>query len=883
MQSYAKLLAVAAVSAAGLMYAIQAHADYPALVYPSPIISDPPLPYGFQMASADLNGDGFPDLIVADDANTGSNQGGVWVFLASSTGQYAGGVFYATTSMPYIVGAGDLNGDGYPDLVTGSNGSNGLSVLINNGDGTFKPHVDYPLSVTVDSLTVGDATGDGKADVVIGTDSTTSPAALVIPGNGDGTLDTGAMQTLNLVHGSSNGVAITDLNADGHPDVVASDGCFSGSDQIDVFLGQTGGTFLSASSQTIPVGLCPVLTVADLNGDSAPDVVVANSDDGTLQVLLNSAGSLSDSGTTYTLPVGAFPQWPHVADVDGDGHPDILVGNEMDSVSLFYGNGDGSFSQASNVPVGYLASDVAAVPGSNGRRDLVAFSSAHSLVLVHNLGSRKFQTYSDYSTLDSSGAGGKAYGIASADFNGDGHPDLVTVNQADWSLSVLLNDGKGGFNAAKVLTTPSGAETLSVATADFNGDGKADIITPDVNGHIYVWLGNGDGTFQAALTSAIASTSGIYSLAVGDIDGDGNTDAVVSEYGLNQVQVCKGDGAGHFDCSANSPIAIASPLYATLADVNGDGKLDIIVTSATLDPTVGSATDAYVYLGDGAGGFGASPSATLPVVGQGWGVAAGDVNGDGKMDLVFGTEFNTVSVFKGNGDGTFGAEARYAVGQRQQSGPFFVALADVSGNGYPDIVTSNGLDPSIGVLVNDGSGGFSSIVPFAAGAGASQLVVLDLDGDGAPDVAVADKYSNSVGVYLHNHVPVVQGGSLTVTENQSVSGTVSASDPEQDTLTFAIATPPAHGNADMDPSSGAFTYTPAAGYSGSDSFSVTASDGLGTSAPATMSITVQASGGSGGGGGSSGGGGGGGGLLGLLGIVSLLGLALAAVSRNRRG
>ncbi|MGA7965460.1 MAG: VCBS repeat-containing protein, partial [Gammaproteobacteria bacterium] len=192
--------AVAFAAIAGMVFAGPAQATpsfYPGALLPGSSV----LPGGSQMVRADFNGDGLMDLAVADDSSssTSPDSGGVWVFLAKQGGGYAAPVFYPTASYPWTIAVGDLNGDGHPDIVTGNydlSTADQVSVLIGNGNGTFQPAVNYTLgsSAYAQSITVGDATGNGKADVVLGTDS----GVFVIPGNGDGTLDTAAEQTLTL-------------------------------------------------------------------------------------------------------------------------------------------------------------------------------------------------------------------------------------------------------------------------------------------------------------------------------------------------------------------------------------------------------------------------------------------------------------------------------------------------------------------------------------------------------------------------------------------------------------------------------------------------------------------------------------------------------------
>lgn len=656
-------------------------------IYPGQLLGAGALPGGIEIASADLDGDGLADLMVPDDSASGTSPdaGGVWVFMAKKGGSYAAPMFYATASRPYTLAVGDLDGDGHPDIVTGNAGSataKQLSVLINNGDGTFKPHVDYSPDPTAIfaaiSVTLADATGDGKADVVLGTGSS---LVYLVPGKGDGTLDTAAVASFATTYAIQHSVAVTDLNSDGTPDIVAASGC-GNTGEVDVFLG--GSSAVTNPNQSVRVGGCPSLAVADVNGDTAPDVAVANAYDSTVQVLLNSGGSLAGSGTTYRLPAGTQPHWTRLADVDSDGHLDILApGFHSDAVNVLYGRGDGSFAQPASVPVGYGSADVAAVDANaDGKLDLVSLgSSVHALAVARNLGSRGFYTYANYAYQNAGGQGQGATDMVSVDLNGDGRPDVVTANYVDHTLSVLLNNGQGGFGTPNLYSAPA-AHLDALVGADVNGDGKPDIVTADSSGHLYTYIGTSNGDLYSPLTSTIGSGI-VYGLSLGDVDGDGTVDIVIAGYGSNQVQICKGDGNGNFDCSAHPALAVNYPERVLLTDLNGDQHLDLVVTEAI-------SGNAYVFVGDGMGGFGGTPYSTLPMPDTGWGISAGDVNGDGVPDLVFGAFGNKINLFKGlTGGFGFDAVITYASGVLPDSSPFFLSLADVNGDGKLDITAAN--------------------------------------------------------------------------------------------------------------------------------------------------------------------------------------------------
>ncbi len=870
------------------------HEAAAATLYPDAFLENA-LSSAGQVRSADLNGDGRPDLVIAG-VSTSSGMGGAWVYLAAAKGGYSAPVFYATSSALPALAVKDVNGDGYPDIVAAYGN---LSVLINKGDGTFAPHVDSAIGVpSGSSLAVGDVTGDGKADAVIA-----KPGDLlyIVPGNGDGTFDsnTADIQTLWPTTYSERNIVLADINGDGVPDIVTAGGCNDQDlqDDVNVFLGRAGGVFPSKPDQSISVGGCPTVVVKDVNGDGMPDAVVENRDGESVQVLLNQGGLLQKPGKTYNLPAGSFPLLAKVADIDGDGHPDIYAADSGgDNVNVLYGKGDGTFSAPALVNMGFTVSGVIATDvDGDGRPDLVA-TGVHGpnyqklLVSVRNMGGRKFRSYRNYTYQDSSGAGVFAVDIASADFNGDGRPDVVVLGR--YSLSVLLNTGSGRFGAPRVIGLPSvygPVRVNAVVAGDVNGDGVPDIVTADSAGHLYAFLGNGDGTFQSPVVKAIA-TGDIYGLALGDVDGDGHVDVVAAANGSDQVQICNGLGDGRFRCAGTINLP-GPPIRIALRDFNGDGRLDFAVTTSATDSTF-QHTYAFVYLGDGKGGYGGTPSSTLLVPGYGWGIAVGDLNGDGVPDLVFGSNGNSISVSLGAKGGLYGSPKSYASGISGGSAPQDVAIADVNGDGLPDVIAANAGESTVSVFINQGRGVFGAPENFAAGdSSAGQgyvypLLVRDVDGDRLPDILTVNANPNSTGernntvsVYLHNHAPKVANEAFTTQENRSVSGVIAATDADADSLSFSLSSHPAHGGIALDPGTGAFDYTPNQNYTGKDRFVVKVGDGLNFST-CTVAITIRSQAGASGGASQPSSGGGGGGL-GALGLLLLAAVTCGADMRRR--
>jgi hypothetical protein len=336
--------------------------------------------------------------------------------------------------------------------------------------------------------------------------------------------------------------------------------------------------------------------------------------------------------------------------------------------------------------------------------------------------------------------------VAVSDFNGDGIPDLVTVNYASGDVTVLLGDGLGGFSAASGSPISLGSNTgpQSVAVGDFNGDGSADIAVADENaGNITVLLGNGTGGFTAATGSPFAAGTGPHSVVVGDFNGDGVEDLAMANYFTDNVTVLLGNGAGGFTAAAGSPFSVgASPYALAVADFNGDGIEDI--ASADL----GSST-VTVLLGNGSGGFTAASASPFAVDQNPEAIVAGDFNGDGKADLTTANYTgNDVTVLLGNGSGGFSAAAGspFAAGMNADA----LTAGDFNGDGVQDLAVGNYGGANVTILLGNGSGGFSAVKgdPFAAGPNPVYIATGDFNRDGIEDLAVVNNSTYRITVLL---------------------------------------------------------------------------------------------------------------------------------------
>jgi hypothetical protein len=391
------------------------------------------------------------------------------------------------------------------------------------------------------------------------------------------------------------------------------------------------------------------------------------------------------SGLNFAFPVsydsgGQFAYSVAAGDVNGDGKVDVIVAN-------------------------YCASSSNCTPGG-------FVSSTGFVGVLLGVGDGTFRAPVIY---NSGGQG--AYSVAVGDVNGDGKLDVLVANYCAVSdsycaktngiVSVLLGNGDGTLQTAVVYDS-GGYGASSIAIADVNGDGKLDVLVANtcgsigncLNGEIGVLVGNGDGSFQAAVTYG-SGAHGADSVSAGDVNGDGKLDLVVANnagYANSSVGVMLGNGDGSFQTAVTYDSGGVAAYSVVVADLNGDGKPDLLVTNYCADPECNNPGQVGRLLGNGDGTF----QAAVLYGSYGVSVAVGNLNIDANPDFAVAGN-SSVAVQLGNGDGTFQTTVNYGSGGYDA---YSVVVADVNGDGKPDLIVANQCNNacsngSVGVLINN--------------------------------------------------------------------------------------------------------------------------------------------------------------------------------------
>ncbi len=648
-----------------------------------------------ETALADLNDDGIADLAIAN-----TNDSSVTILAGLGTREFFGDAL-DTESVgggPVEIVVGDLNNDDIPDLVTAnveSEGSRGtVSVLLGIGNGTFG-RVDHDSvmegvqdlegEIGTSVVRIADLDRDGDADIVAL--NAVSESLFFYPGNGDGTF---GPPTSLTVPGAEDFV-LADLNGDSNLDYVAA---LANLDSVEFRAGNGDGTFGSASS--FEVGSAPIrVLAADVTGDGQVDIVSANSRSQDVSVIAGNGDGTFRSARSYVAD--AEPRRLGLGDFNNDGRVDIAVVSEGSSgatVAVLRAREDGTFDAAEDRRVGAAPTDLATgdVDG-DGWADLIGVTEPGDIFVFPGrpgigLGDRRIIPL-----------GGSARGIAVADFDKDLRLDAV-VSDIDAGQLVILFGSPSGSLEIETRIDAGGDTPSPVAIGDFNGDGRADIATAQVEtSQVAAFLQSGNRRFGSAILSATTLTgqrATPIELAVLDADCDGLDDLIAANNAIDAVAVMLSNGDGTFRIGSELEAAIAGELPDALVvgdfgggeplDMMADGRVDFAVGNGR---SAGSSNSIRFFFGRCDGTF--TPGGGLRAGFLISAMTARDFTGDQIVDLgAVNQTSNVVRSFigrgeDGNGNGTFSSRPGDTVSRMPET----MTAGDYDGDGRYDLAAGN--------------------------------------------------------------------------------------------------------------------------------------------------------------------------------------------------
>ncbi|MEM7200455.1 MAG: VCBS repeat-containing protein [Planctomycetota bacterium] len=656
--------------------------------------------------------------------------------------------------------AGDVDSDGDLDAVVANFSGDSNRLYINDGRGQLfdetASRLPTPAGLATFDLELADVDGDADLDLLLGTGAT-SPTRLYL-NDGAGRYTDVSAQQMPAVLRTNQVLVPADFDGDGDLDLVVGDGFGL---PAELYLNDGRGTFVPAPAGALPPvqGSQCGMIAADVDGDGDHDLVLANCGISQNQLFLNDGAATFSDVTATAFPVRLDASFDvDAGDVDADGDVDLVFG-ALQSNQLYLNVGGGVFEAASaaRFPVDSDNSHVVVLVDveSDGDLDVVfgneSFPGQDRLYLNDGLG-----VFIDVTSTHMPTEVEGTEGIAVADFDQNGAPDLLTVNGKTGNGSpnhLFLNNGAGVFSWPGQPPLPVSLfppKTNAVALADFDADGDADALLGDRSAGNRLQINDGTGSLFQTSSGLPQRTETTAAFAVGDVDRDGDPDVIVGNmprrygYGYSvtggQNRLYLNDGAGAFVDATDPGLPSALDWTAALAlgDLDMDGDLDLVLGRATTTPAVSRRN--AVYANDGAGRFVPLPDDLPPDFDETRALALRDFDGDGDLDLVAGNRRQS-RLYRNDGTGRFdpaplGLPSRF-------DDTYALVAGDVDGDGDDDLVLGNRGQSRL--YINDGSGTFADVTfgrlpPDDTDTRA--LALLDYDEDGDLDLAVGTLTTN---------------------------------------------------------------------------------------------------------------------------------------------
>lgn len=585
------------------------------------------------------------------------------------------------------------------------------------------------------AIEVADLDGDGVNDILVAAYSNDQVAWY--PGTGAGTF--GAQRVLASDLSNASSCAAADLDADGDLDVVAVG---MGTESVLWFRNDGGGNFGPKRVLSTTTGGSWGVHAADIDGDGLVDVFVCGSESDRITWYRNLGNSQFEDEAIITTLVND-PRMISSGDLDDDGDIDLVSASAGDNKVAWYANqGNGTFGAQSIISASLTwAVDAFTVDmDGDGDLDVLSANMTGSLIAWHpNNGSGVFGAMN--TVVITEGSLRAAY---PADLDGDGDLDVLSAASLDDRIAWYANNGSGTFGAEQVISNTV-ANPLLVVAGDVDNDGDADVVTSGSTAdRLDYFANNGTGLFGGAYMVATSETSNPMMSMLADLNGDGALDVVVASNADDRLSWYPNAGDGTMGPQQLVDV-VGGLRFAHVTDANGDGHLDLLSISYPGNPL-------GLHLNDGTGQF--APRIDLGDVPLLYNITTGDLNGDTYADILFGlVDENGLKVAYNNGDGTFNIPA-FDFGTTSERP---ILLADIEADGDLDIVIADPWADQYQWYPNDGSGSFgpAQFIASLTASTVSELLWKDMNGDGTKDLVSATEDDDSIFWY-----PNLGGGSF---------------------------------------------------------------------------------------------------------------------------
>ena len=649
---------------------------------------------------SDLNNDHILDIVY---------NGGSFIHILTGLGDrtFLRGRAYSTGygSIPQCVCVGHLNNDDRIDIVIADSRLDTVGVFLGHGDGSFANMKAYPTGSGSGPwyIALGDVNNDNRLDIASANPK--SQTISILLGNGDGSFN--VPKTIFFQGREPYSVAVGYIDNDNNLDLAVT----GFNSFVIIFIGLGDGHFIVAHEYSIDqdLGMFSII-LADFNIDNRLDIVVTCLHNDNIIIFLGAENGTFPKRIIFNSGSGSIPYRVIAADFNNNNITDIAVTNyNADEVVIFYGYGNGSFEHARTYPTGYGSKPYAIAPADfddDKQLELVVtFYGSASIAILTEYNAAEFANQTKYLT----DAAAQPVSVDIGDLNNDNRPDIVVANSGTGNLSILLGSGNGTFDKEMIYSIGVDSYPQHLIIHDINQDNHLDIISVNsILDSISVIMGYGDGSFAEQLIYPTGNGSHPYAVTADDLNSDDILDLVIANEGTDSIGIYWGFKYVSFQ---NQKIYLmnvhTTAIAMAVADFDNDNCLDIATALHGM-------SGIYILFGYCNGSF--ASFMTYPG-GNGerpYGLAVGDFNNDGRLDIVVTNwGVSNIRIFLGYGNRNFTDSGSYSTGT--DSLTCGVAVGDLNNDGRMDIVVTNSYNDNIGVLLGYGNGSFFPMTAYPLG------------------------------------------------------------------------------------------------------------------------------------------------------------------------